>query len=176
MRSQNFTYAMEIRKKAIVAATKITSRMSIFSSQSELARAIAGFRRGIRLRARPSKHDDVRALRCATPAGAAGIRGESRRNPEDSQRNVSSRINGGPSVTGWLASSIGCVMYSLGANRMHDSYLVFLAGQRDKKADQEPDPQSAHHQRGKDRGTCNYVRLKHCALSPHWIVWGVIFV
>jgi hypothetical protein len=35
MRSQNFTYAMEIKKKATVIATKIMSRMSVFSNQSE---------------------------------------------------------------------------------------------------------------------------------------------
>jgi hypothetical protein len=45
MRSQNFTYAIEIRKKAIVAATKMMSRMvliSPFALRASAASAIGG--------------------------------------------------------------------------------------------------------------------------------------
>ena len=36
MRSQNFTYAMEITKKPTVAATKMMSRTSVFSNRMQL--------------------------------------------------------------------------------------------------------------------------------------------
>jgi hypothetical protein len=37
MRSQNFTYAIEIKKNAIVAATKIMSRMVVFSVRARFS-------------------------------------------------------------------------------------------------------------------------------------------
>jgi hypothetical protein len=74
------------------------------------------------------------------------IRGEGTRDPENSHRNVRSRINRGPSISGWLASSICRVVYAPKPNLMYDPYFVFFTRQRNKNTDHEPDPQNAYRE------------------------------
>lgn len=164
MRSQNFTYAMEIKKKATVTATKIMSRISVFSRQSEaLARSITVFDCGAKFSS-PRNH-----MEC-TLVSAAGLRRESSSKYYDSHRNVSCGINRTFAGSGLFARYIGRVPYSFKADRVLDTYFLSVDSQCDEKLDHETHAQDTQDQHGVDRWTRNCIRLKHCGLTPHWIM------
>jgi hypothetical protein len=59
---------------------------------------------------------------------------------------------------------------------MRNPCLASFVSHSDEKADQESNSQNAGRQQADRRGIRNCVRPKHCGLSLHWMVQGVIFV
>src|ERR1700686_805677 len=126
MRSQNFTYAMEIRKKAIVAAPKIMSRISVFLHSDPAIEAFGG---GTRITSGSEHHAGL-----MTRGASVAVRGrcQGSRDSEDSQRQI---------VLPWFARCLGRIGF-LDTNRFVDPRFLAFADQRDQETGHKADSQN----------------------------------
>ena len=131
MRSQNFTYAIEIRKKAIVAATKIMSRMVVFSVVRVSARAIAIFGSETNFWTWPVECGYLRPVTFSV----SGTGGERRGDSDDSNRYICSEINRRPASD----VAIRLTAYTWIPKNMYRMLLPILDRQSDQETNQESD-------------------------------------